>query len=89
MTKKALSDLSRTVRAHICVPPRAEHAGDDIETGEAVRRQEEGEAAEESSSESPSEKRKNEYRESLQKMFGDARLVQEIMSDIGAWEDGQ
>lgn len=78
VTKKALTNLCRTDRTHICVSYLTSCAEGDIEMGESFR-QEEAESHEELSSQSPA---KDEFRKSLQSIFTKSDCVDRIMSRI-------
>lgn len=86
VTKKALSDLSHIVQAHICMLSHIGQTEGDVEMGERTRR-EEADVTGETSLENLVEKARNEFRRSVQSVFSEADCVDKIMKSIANWED--
>lgn len=87
VTKKALSALGRFFRRHLCGDCHVRHTGDNVESGEAGTQQR-VEAIEETASEGPSERVKNEFRKSLRKIFSEVDQVDRIMAPLNCFETG-
>lgn len=82
MVGQAFTNLSLSVRKHICLSSHMEHTQGDVETGERGG-QEEVDAPEKPFIEGPQvTKAKNEFRRSLQKIFSETCWVDLIMKDI-------
>lgn len=86
MAKKTLSGLGHWVQSHILVSSHTGNAEGDAESGERSR-WDTAEEIEETPSQGPAEKAKNEFRRSLQKVFSKNDRVDRIIGLIGSWED--